>query len=469
MLRSLDLLRQTAQPSCVIADGDEHIILFDGGVGYAKPWHWHDGLMLLLPWVGILKLKHEGQRDGAWLTDDRFAVVPASHAHDTSAFRSDQTHIAVYVRDAALRRIEAQLGSLNRFRAAIRTSAMFSVSPEIRTLHALCREGSGDPVGRDAVRAHLSAALLIRCLGAIERGAPLPTASRHGHGAALIREAKAFVAARLDQDVPLDLLAANLRVSRRHITRLFQAEVGQSVGAFQASQAPRRSTCHADHDGPVGRRDREPSRFRERLGSIPGPASRGRFGRYGHPHLILQVDGPLGRDVGPARPRTWHPFRRVWGSRRRRDPARSEPGIGVMSEVEVVRVFTCDGAGGNPCPVFAEANALDADAMQAVARRYGHESGFVLSPADDAHELAFRFFVPNHEMEMCAHATIGALWVLARRGRLTNAPVGSQRRAEPSQASCRSGMTGRGAWRSPSLPGEWHRSRRMRWRRSAPP
>ncbi|WP_264048859.1 PhzF family phenazine biosynthesis protein [Methylobacterium flocculans] len=94
-----------------------------------------------------------------------------------------------------------------------------------------------------------------------------------------------------------------------------------------------------------------------------------------------------------------------------------------MSEVEVVRVFTCDGAGGNPCPVFAEANALDADAMQAVARRYGHESGFVLSPADDAHELAFRFFVPNHEMEMCAHATIGALWVLARRGRLTNAPV----------------------------------------------
>ena len=236
MLRSLDLLRQTAQPSCVIADGDEHITIVDGGVGYAKPWHWHDGLMLLLPWVGILNLKHEGQREGAWLTDDRFAVVPASHAHDTSAFRSDQTHIAVYVRDAALRRIEAQLGSLNRFRAAIRTSAMFSVSPEIRTLHALCREDSGDRVGRDAVRAHLSAALLIRCLGAIEGGAPLPTASRHGHGAALIREAKAFVVARLDQDVPLDLLAASLRVSRRHITRLFQAEVGQSVGAFQRAR-----------------------------------------------------------------------------------------------------------------------------------------------------------------------------------------------------------------------------------------
>ncbi|MGU3362289.1 PhzF family phenazine biosynthesis protein [Methylobacterium sp. M6A4_1b] len=94
-----------------------------------------------------------------------------------------------------------------------------------------------------------------------------------------------------------------------------------------------------------------------------------------------------------------------------------------MSEVEVVRVFTCDGAGGNPCPVVSDAGALDEGAMQAVARRYGHESGFVLPPADQAHDFAFRFFVPNHEMEMCAHATIGALWVLARRGRMTNAPV----------------------------------------------
>ncbi|WP_281406030.1 PhzF family phenazine biosynthesis protein [Methylobacterium sp. WL12] len=39
------------------------------------------------------------------------------------------------------------------------------------------------------------------------------------------------------------------------------------------------------------------------------------------------------------------------------------------------------------------------------------------------HHHRFRFFVPNHEMEMCAHSTIGALWVLARKGRVTTAPV----------------------------------------------
>src|SRR5690606_30929109 len=28
----------------------------------------------------------------------------------------------------------------------------------------------------------------------------------------------------------------------------------------------------------------------------------------------------------------------------------------------------------------------------------------------------FRFWVPNHEMEMCGHATVAALWLLAREG-----------------------------------------------------
>ena len=94
-----------------------------------------------------------------------------------------------------------------------------------------------------------------------------------------------------------------------------------------------------------------------------------------------------------------------------------------MSGVTLVDVFTHAGRGGNPCPVVADAAGLDAEGMRAVARRHGHESGFVLPPADGAHDFAFRFFVPEHEMEMCAHATIGALWVLARQGRLPGPTV----------------------------------------------
>jgi PhzF family phenazine biosynthesis protein len=94
-----------------------------------------------------------------------------------------------------------------------------------------------------------------------------------------------------------------------------------------------------------------------------------------------------------------------------------------MPVVTLVDVFTHAGRGGNPCPVVADACGLDAEAMRDVARRYGHESGFALPADDGVSDLRFRFFVPNHEMEMCAHATIGTLWVLAREGRLPASTV----------------------------------------------
>ena len=94
-----------------------------------------------------------------------------------------------------------------------------------------------------------------------------------------------------------------------------------------------------------------------------------------------------------------------------------------MPAVTLVAVFTHQGRGGNPCPVVAEAAGLDGEAMRAIAARYGHESGFALAAGDAAHDVRFRFFVPNHEMEMCAHAAIGTLWVLARAGRLPASPV----------------------------------------------
>lgn len=84
-------------------------------------------------------------------------------------------------------------------------------------------------------------------------------------------------------------------------------------------------------------------------------------------------------------------------------------------QIDFVDVFTVDGAGGNPCPVVVDAATLDARAMQEVAARHGHESVFVLPPPSADFDHAFRFFVPRHEMEMCGHATMAALWVLNRR------------------------------------------------------
>jgi trans-2,3-dihydro-3-hydroxyanthranilate isomerase len=86
-------------------------------------------------------------------------------------------------------------------------------------------------------------------------------------------------------------------------------------------------------------------------------------------------------------------------------------------DLHFVRVFPAAPAGGNPAPIVLDADDLTADEMKAIAARYGLESGFVCTPRDAVNAFRLRFFVPQHEMEMCGHATLGALWLLHRLGR----------------------------------------------------
>ncbi|MBZ8134094.1 PhzF family phenazine biosynthesis protein [Afifella sp. IM 167] len=95
-----------------------------------------------------------------------------------------------------------------------------------------------------------------------------------------------------------------------------------------------------------------------------------------------------------------------------------------MPTVSLVRVFPASPKGGNPAPIVLDAECMSADEMREVAKCYGHECGFVVSstPQGDA-DFHFRYFVPNHEMEMCGHATIGALWMLREAGRVAKPRV----------------------------------------------
>lgn len=94
-----------------------------------------------------------------------------------------------------------------------------------------------------------------------------------------------------------------------------------------------------------------------------------------------------------------------------------------MSDIILVNVFTHMGRGGNPCPIAIDAAGWQDRDMQAVAKRFGHESGFVMPASSADSDFAFRFWVPRHEMEMCGHATIGALWCLATAGRLRDSQI----------------------------------------------
>ncbi|KLN56101.1 PhzF family phenazine biosynthesis protein [Variovorax paradoxus] len=88
-------------------------------------------------------------------------------------------------------------------------------------------------------------------------------------------------------------------------------------------------------------------------------------------------------------------------------------------EVAGIRVFVNGPRGGNPVPMVRNADGMAASDMQDVARRHGHESAFVFESNEPGIDWKFRFFVPNHEMEMCGHATVGTLWALRAWGEWT--------------------------------------------------
>ncbi len=98
-------------------------------------------------------------------------------------------------------------------------------------------------------------------------------------------------------------------------------------------------------------------------------------------------------------------------------PPEAPPSAGALCQVDV---FIGGQGGGNPVPLVADASMLASEDMLAIAHATGHESAFVLQPSGPDADWRFRFFVPQHEMEMCGHATVGTLWALRQWGRWTS-------------------------------------------------
>lgn len=108
-----------------------------------------------------------------------------------------------------------------------------------------------------------------------------------------------------------------------------------------------------------------------------------------------------------------------------------------------VRVFAAaDGSGGNPAPIVLNAEGMSDEQMRAVTADAGHEGAFVLIPAAGTEaDLRLRFFVPRHEMEMCGHATVGALWCLRQAGWWTAPTARIQTLSGPVEAFVRDAGT----------------------------
>ncbi len=128
--------------------------------------------------------------------------------------------------------------------------------------------------------------------------------------------------------------------------------------------------------------------------------------------MLVKVDSTSSAFIAPI---AWHTGFRcaLTGGRGTNDQMNSE------QQVRFVRVFVAGPGGGNPAPIVIDAEGMSDAQMQEVAKAYGHESGFVLpAPAGSDCDFEFRFWVPNHQMSMCGHATVGAVWLLAQLGKL---------------------------------------------------
>ena len=85
-----------------------------------------------------------------------------------------------------------------------------------------------------------------------------------------------------------------------------------------------------------------------------------------------------------------------------------------MSQVDA---FTTVRLGGNPCAVVFEADSLDADTMQAIAREMNlSETAFVLE--SDRADVRARYFTPAEEIPLAGHPTIATFHALVESGRL---------------------------------------------------
>lgn len=230
MLRSLQTLRETTTDADRCAAGDAPLALTGGGDDYHTPWHWHDCLMIMLPRIGAVDFRDESRKAGSWLSEDQFAVVPATLSHQTAARRAGNNHLAIYTSDDQLAAIEAQLGSLSRMRAKLNAPVFFGTTPQMRALLGLCQACDPADLAAQSVRGHLVAALLIDCLAQIEHGEPLGAASPATHGDALVSEVKAYIATNVAEALSLDHIADAFGLSRRHVTRLFRDKTGMTIG-----------------------------------------------------------------------------------------------------------------------------------------------------------------------------------------------------------------------------------------------
>jgi PhzF family phenazine biosynthesis protein len=100
-------------------------------------------------------------------------------------------------------------------------------------------------------------------------------------------------------------------------------------------------------------------------------------------------------------------------------------------KVKQVDVFTTTPLCGNPVAVVLDAQGLNTEEMQAIAREMNlSETTFVLPPTTSESNYLLRIFTPRSELPFAGHPTIGTVHAIIEEGRLFNGRLPSLVRQE---------------------------------------
>ncbi|MFB6186873.1 MAG: PhzF family phenazine biosynthesis protein, partial [Halobacteriaceae archaeon] len=87
-------------------------------------------------------------------------------------------------------------------------------------------------------------------------------------------------------------------------------------------------------------------------------------------------------------------------------------------DISQIDVFTTEPLTGNPAGIILEADDLTDKQMQAIARELAvSETAFLFT--SEAGDYGIRYFSPTTEVELCGHATIGAMALLYKEDQIS--------------------------------------------------
>ncbi len=212
----------------------EIVSVFNSNGAYATAPHEHREFMVLVPEHGMLRFTDEANNWSTTLIERQFLLVPPHWTHSSASLTGDQGHVAFYVDPDYMGYALGDLSGEASRVLRVPTLGIWHTSAPLHHL-LLAKKELRRPspfVDRRRQVAQADHLLLLECLAISLSQPSVRRSSTERHGAALVRDVRAYLAGNLARAPDLDEVAATFHVSRRHLTRLFAQHAGGSILAY---------------------------------------------------------------------------------------------------------------------------------------------------------------------------------------------------------------------------------------------